>query len=57
MPEEEIPWMIDVGYQLTVYARGAYPLDQQVGDINHLLGSNELQHQNPLTGSCALTAA
>jgi hypothetical protein len=57
MPEEEIPWMIDVGYQLTVYARGAYPHDQQVGDINHLLGSNELQHQNPLTGSCALTAA
>ena len=23
MPEEEVPWMIDLGYQLTVYARGA----------------------------------
>ncbi len=45
MPEEEVPWMIDLGYQLTVYTRGAYPFDQQPGDVNHLLGFNELQHQ------------
>lgn len=43
--EKEIPWMIDLGYQLTVYARGAYPLDHQIGNLNHLLGFNELQHQ------------
>ena len=37
--------MINLGYQLTVYARGAYPLDQAQGDTRQLLGFNELQHR------------
>jgi hypothetical protein len=45
MPEEEISWMIDLGYQLTVCARGAYPFGHELGNLNNLLGFNELQHQ------------
>jgi hypothetical protein len=41
----EINWMIDLGYQLTVYARGSYPIDQEIGSMGHLIGFNELQHQ------------
>ena len=45
MPGKEIPWMTNLGYQLTVYARGAYPFDENPGNLNHLIGFNELQHQ------------
>ena len=44
-PEEETAWTIDLGYRLTVYARGNYPLDSQPGNINQLVGFNELQHR------------
>lgn len=37
--------MIDLGYQLTVFARGSYPIDQETGSMNQLMGFNELQHQ------------
>jgi hypothetical protein len=43
--EQDLKWMLDLGYQLTVYARGAYPLDRDPGSLNQLLGFNELQHQ------------
>lgn len=43
--QAQIEWMMDLGYQLTVYARGAYPLDHAPGNLNQLLGFNELQHQ------------
>jgi len=42
---EEVHWMIDLGYQITVYARGAYPFGAEPGSLKHLLGFNELQHQ------------
>jgi hypothetical protein len=43
--QNQIEWMIDLGYQLTVYARGAYPVGDESGNLNQLLGFNELQHQ------------
>ena len=43
--QAQIEWMIDLGYQLTVYARGAYPVGVEPGSLNQLLGFNEFQHQ------------
>ena len=37
--------MIDLGAQLTISARGAYPLETQAGSVTHLVAFNELQHQ------------
>jgi len=37
--------MIDLGDQLTVYARGVYPVGEESGNLSQMLGFNELQHQ------------
>ncbi|MFT4114251.1 hypothetical protein [Silvibacterium sp.] len=37
--------MFDLGAQLTISARGAYALEEAGGDVAHLTGFNELQHQ------------
>jgi hypothetical protein len=44
-PIQELQWMVDLGVNLTVSARGYYPLEKQPGTISHLMGFNELQHQ------------
>lgn len=43
--EEQIHWMIDLGGELTVAARGGYPVEEQPGSITHLIAFNEMQHQ------------
>jgi len=45
MPEEEVPSMIDLGYQLTVYAEEPTRSISSPAMSNHLLGFNELQDQ------------
>ena len=44
-PSQELQWMIDLGANLTISARGYYPVDKQLGSLSHLMGFNELQHQ------------
>jgi hypothetical protein len=44
-PNQELKWMVDLGANLTVSARGYYPVDNQPGSLSHLIGFNELQHQ------------
>ena len=44
-PDRELQWMIDLGANLTVSARGYYPAEKQFGSLSHLMGFNELQHQ------------
>jgi hypothetical protein len=44
-PSQELQWMIDLGANLTISARGYYPVDNQLGSLSHLMGFNELQHQ------------
>ncbi len=41
--DETRQWVVTLGWNLTVAARGAYP--QVQGDIGHLVGFNEMQHQ------------
>lgn len=43
--DQELQWMIALGANLTVSARGYYPVETQVGSLSHLMGFNELQHQ------------
>jgi hypothetical protein len=43
--EKQLEWMVDLGYQLTVSARGAYAVQRMDGDAPRLMGFNELQHQ------------
>jgi hypothetical protein len=43
--DRELQWMIDLGANLTVSARGYYPIEKQLGSLSHLIGFNELQHQ------------
>jgi hypothetical protein len=43
--DEQLQWMFDFGYQLTVSARGAYAVQELDGDASRLMGFNELQHQ------------
>lgn len=43
--QEQVRWMIDLGIQLTIFARDAYPLPGTPGSIRALVGLNELQHQ------------
>jgi hypothetical protein len=43
--EQELQWMFDLGAQLTISARGAYAVHESGGDVLHLMGFNELQHQ------------
>jgi hypothetical protein len=38
-----IQWLINLGYQMTISARGGYPTVQN--KIEHLVAFNELQHQ------------
>ena len=44
-PDQELQWMVAIGANLTVSARGYYPVETQVGSLSHLMGFNELQHQ------------
>ena len=44
-PDEELQWMVALGANLTVSARGYYPVEKQLGSLSHLMGFNELQHQ------------
>ncbi len=41
--DEARQWVVTLGWDLTVAARSAYP--QVQGDIGHLVGFNEMQHQ------------
>jgi hypothetical protein len=43
--EQEVSWMLDLGMQLTISARGAYPVEERPGSIQHLVAFNEMQHQ------------
>lgn len=41
--DRRLQWLINLGYQLTISARGGYPtVDNK---IEHLVAFNELQHQ------------
>ena len=44
-PDQELQWMVALGANLTVSARGYYPVETQLGSLSHLMGFNELQHQ------------
>ena len=44
-PDQELQWMIYLGANLTVSERGSYPAEKQLGNLSHLIGFNELQHQ------------
>jgi hypothetical protein len=44
-PDQELQWMVAIGANLTVSARGYYPVEKQLGSFSHLIGFNELQHQ------------
>ena len=41
--QEVLRWVVSLGCNLTVAARGAYP--QVQSDTGHLVGFNEVQHQ------------
>jgi hypothetical protein len=43
--DQELQWMVALGANLTVSARGYYPVEMQLGSLSHLMGFNELQHQ------------
>ena len=43
--EQRVLWLIDLGWAMTVSARGGYPLAGQAEPIPHLTAFNELQHQ------------
>jgi len=43
--DERVLWLIDLGWAMTVSARGGYPLAKQAEPIPHLMAFNELQHQ------------
>jgi len=43
--DQELQWMTALGANLTVSARGYYPMETQAGSLSHLMGFNELQHQ------------
>ena len=38
-------WLADLGLYLTISARSGYPLGDTSGNIAHLIGCNEIQHQ------------
>jgi hypothetical protein len=43
--EQRVLWLIDLGWAMTVSARGGYPLAKQAEPIPHMMAFNELQHQ------------
>jgi hypothetical protein len=43
--EQRVLWLIDLGWAMTVSARGGYPLAAQAEPIPHMMAFNELQHQ------------
>ena len=43
--ERRVLWLIDLGWAMTVSARGGYPLAKQAEPVPHLMAFNELQHQ------------
>jgi hypothetical protein len=43
--EQRVQWLIDLGWAMTVSARGGYPLAKQAEPVPHLMAFNELQHQ------------
>jgi hypothetical protein len=40
---QRLQWFINLGYQMTIAARGGYPMVEK--KIEHLVAFNELQHQ------------
>jgi hypothetical protein len=42
---QQMRWLIDLGWAMTVAARGGYPLAQQADSVSHLMAFNEMQHQ------------
>jgi hypothetical protein len=38
-------WLISLGYELTISARGAYPYETTPAVLQALMGCNEMQHQ------------
>jgi len=43
--EQRVVWLIDLGWAMTVSARGGYPLAGQAEPVPHMMAFNELQHQ------------
>lgn len=43
--EQRVLWLVDLGWAMTVSARGGYPLAEQAEPIPHMMAFNELQHQ------------
>jgi hypothetical protein len=44
-PADQLKWLAHLGAQLTISARAGYPVGETQGNITHLIGCNELQHQ------------
>jgi hypothetical protein len=42
---ERRAWVRTLGYFFTISARSGYPIDPAEGNLRHLMGFNELQHQ------------
>lgn len=38
-------WLIRLGFEFTIAARAGYPTGGGLGNLQHLIGFNELQHQ------------
>jgi len=38
-------WLIRLGFEFTIAARAGYPTREGPGNLHHLIGFNELQHQ------------
>lgn len=41
----QFKWLADLGLNLTICARSGYPVGDTPGNITHLIGFNEIQHQ------------
>jgi hypothetical protein len=41
----QLEWLARLGWRLTCSARSGYPIEEEKGNITHLMGCNELQHQ------------
>ena len=42
---EHSDWLLELGAELTISARTAYPVGSAPGDLKRLVGSNEMQHR------------
>jgi hypothetical protein len=44
-PAQQLEWLARLGWRLTCSARSGYIVGDDPGNITHLMGCNELQHQ------------